>query len=33
MQQEDAGHPVTDAMLDRNWSELMQELRVVQTGV
>ncbi|MDQ1104363.1 DUF6328 family protein [Nocardioides zeae] len=31
--EEDAGHPVTEAMLDRNWSELMQELRVVQTGV
>ncbi|WP_315730403.1 DUF6328 family protein [Nocardioides imazamoxiresistens] len=24
---------MTDRMLDRNWSELMQELRVVQTGV
>ncbi|MDF9717498.1 sodium:proton antiporter [Nocardioides sp. ChNu-153] len=27
------GAGLTDERLDRNWSELMQELRVVQTGV
>ncbi|MFW6772878.1 DUF6328 family protein [Nocardioides sp. CPCC 205120] len=27
------GVGLTEARLDRNWSELMQELRVVQTGV